>query len=223
MSSHTQGESKDMTEETCNDRLDYGRLPPRYRMPAGIDAAALPALLEHAWADFKIHNDPPGLRTRPWGAGWVFCCALVVEPTPGPRAVMVDDDGNPYTSQAEARAAAWGWHDRRHELCGLLEDGVWCFECGSDEAHVEAIDDKTCTQPWCTECDVEMGGLFDDLWPRMLTWTDDEVAGVERWRQDSTAEQPAVLQPVEDEYLIGGPDDVGRVGAETHIDDGGDP
>ncbi len=31
------------------------------------------------------------------------------------------------------------------------------------------------------------------LWPRCLTWTDEQVAEVERWLADSTAEMPEVL------------------------------
>lgn len=87
--------------------------------------------------------------------------------------------------------------DRRHALYGRLHDGTFCPECHSHDAHVEPIDDKTTTQPWCTECDVEMGGLFDDeLWPRCLTWSDEQVAEVERWLADSTAEMPEVLRSV---------------------------
>lgn len=209
-----------MTEETATvARLDYSKPPPGYTLtescgwwPADgkdelvrddesydTEADALAA----AWAHYKAHNDPSEVvavvRYMPPIPWWAY---------PG----QLDD---------VARSAAWAWHDRRLALCRTLDNGVWCPECGSDEAHIEAIDDKTCTQPWCTECDVEMGSMFDDLWPRCLTWTDDQAAEVERWLRDSTAEMPAVLQSDDDtEWLIGGPDDVGRVGAATHIDDG---
>ncbi len=32
-----------------------------------------------------------------------------------------------------------------------------CQDCGGHEVHTEPIDATTCTQPWCTKCDVEMG------------------------------------------------------------------
>jgi hypothetical protein len=41
------------------------------------------------------------------------------------------------------------------------------------------------------EREVEFG---PDLWPRALTWSDDQVAEVERWLVDSTAEMPEVLR-----------------------------
>jgi hypothetical protein len=33
-----------------------------------------------------------------------------------------------------------------------------------------------------------------DVWPRILTWTDEQVAEVETWLADSTAETPEVLR-----------------------------
>ena len=163
---------------------------PHYLASMGSEAEALSA----AWANHKAHNDPPGMwieRVRPpeyaprgttsvwWtyyaGGGGLLC--LFAKP-----------------DEVVARAAAWAWYDRRLALWEKLHNGAWCPECHSDDAYCEAIDDTRCTQPWCTECDVEMGALFDDQWPAILTWSDDQVAAVERWLVDSTAEMPEVLR-----------------------------
>lgn len=42
-----------------------------------------------------------------------------------------------------------------------------CHRCGSHEASFTAIDDRTCSQPWCVECDLEMG---DPVWLESLGW-----------------------------------------------------
>lgn len=38
-----------------------------------------------------------------------------------------------------------------------------------------------------------MGGLFKNVWPQCLIWSDEQVGEVERWLQDSTSEIPVVL------------------------------
>jgi len=40
------------------------------------------------------------------------------------------------------------------------------------------------------ECDLGPSGV----WPRILTWSDEQVAAVERWLVDSTVEMPEVLR-----------------------------
>ncbi len=63
-----------------------------------------------------------------------------------------------------ARAAAWAWHDHRH---ALAERGLAYRGRG-----------------WAALA----------VWPRCLTWTDEQVAEVERWLANSTAEMPEVLR-----------------------------
>jgi hypothetical protein len=70
-----------------------------------------------------------------------------------------------YGSSAEARAAAWSWYERRLALLARLEVA---------EAVMRTF-------------------IVDDLWPVILTWSDDQVAEVERWLVDPTAEMPEVL------------------------------
>jgi len=139
---------------------------PHYLASMGSEAEALAT----AWAHYKAHNDPQGLTVMSFRA-----CALGL---PDPA----------------AHDSAWAWYDRCLALWEKLHNGVWCPECHSDDAYCEAIDDTRCTQPWCTECDVEMGALFDDQWPAILTWSDDQISEVERWLADSTAEMPEVLR-----------------------------
>lgn len=70
--------------------------------------------------------------------------------------------------EVEARAAAWTWYDRRLALADVL-----------DLEYMRPLVD---------------GGI---TWPRCLTWTDEQVAEVERWLRDSTAEMPEVLRTSE--------------------------
>ena len=67
-------------------------------------------------------------------------------------------------AESETRAAAWAWYDRRH---ALTERGL--AHRGRGWAALAA-------------------------WPRCLTWTDEQVAEVENWLADSTAEMPEVLR-----------------------------
>lgn len=70
-------------------------------------------------------------------------------------------------SPEEALAAAWAWYDRRLALAGKL----------AVRGDFDAARTGSC--PW---------------WPHILTWSDEEVAAVERWLVDSTAEMPEVLR-----------------------------
>jgi hypothetical protein len=173
-------------------KLDFSK-PPRGAvvMDDGDDEETR-ASIDSAWEEHEVENDPPGMTVTvdPFTGDDVYWFAL--DPPPGHFADCLP--GEYVDNEADARAAAWGWYKRRLALAEKLYHGVWCPECGSDEAHVEAIDEKTTTQPWCTECDVEMGGVCDDIWPRCLTWTDEQVAEVEAWTGDTSQPQPTVLQ-----------------------------
>lgn len=61
-----------------------------------------------------------------------------------------------YGGAAEARAAAWAWYERRLDLAVKLERLA---------DFMLSIGTHTNFNPW----------------PRGLTWTDEQVAGVERW------------------------------------------
>jgi hypothetical protein len=66
-----------------------------------------------------------------------------------------------------ALAAAWGWYDARLALAERLRSGLGDRLGRSD-------------------------GL--DFWPQCLSWSDEEVAKIERWLSDSNAEMPEVLR-----------------------------
>ena len=68
-------------------------------------------------------------------------------------------------NKAASRAAAWSWYDRRLVLWEKL-------------ALAEGV---------------QRTFIADDVWPAILTWSDEQVAEVERWLVDSTAEMPEVL------------------------------
>jgi len=70
-----------------------------------------------------------------------------------------------HDAKATARHAAWARHDRRLALWRKLADA------------------EVLTRQF----------IADDLWPAILSWSDDQVAEVERWLIDSTAELPEVL------------------------------
>lgn len=70
-----------------------------------------------------------------------------------------------YADRDKARAAAWAWYDRRDNIA----DALVIFTMPSSAS------------------------VRSPFWPRCLTWTDEQVAEVERWLWDSSAKMPAVL------------------------------
>lgn len=103
-------------------RLDFTKPPPvdlfslrgLDLLPPSIQAEKI----ANAWDGYKHRYDPPGLelwQTRLRGGGvdqevWVFSGA----------GAKVGIDW--FVEKAEARVAAWAWHDRRHALVKALED-----------------------------------------------------------------------------------------------------
>ncbi len=106
-----------------------------------------------------VTNDPPGMQVAgPAGNTTLWSWRLL---SGAHEAVLWS------RSEAEARAAAWAWYDRRLALHERLR-------CG--------LGDRL------GRCD----GL--DFWPLILSWSDDQVAEVERWLVDSTVGMPEVLR-----------------------------
>jgi hypothetical protein len=200
------------------DCLDFTKAPPGYAEWQPWQSGR-PVDDRVAWSHYKTHNDPPGLRTRPWGLGsWVFHCCLVVDPQPGPRTVMVNDDDHPYANQAEARAASWIWYERRLAAVQKAEDDPrfridhcascgWenppqiedeCLECGSTDCLIttwgEGQAERYRTgERYSTpqgECEQEEG---PNIWPRCLTWSDAQLEAVEQWLKNPDADLPEVL------------------------------
>jgi hypothetical protein len=180
------------------ERLDFSKPPPGW-VPSGEghveepntpDSRARRRPIAAAWGHYKEELDPPGMRVqffrrRSGGGDWTASdpIQLVWIKTTTHR-----DDGTEF----EARAAAWQWYEQRLELANKLESLLICDRCGNDNPHTEMIDATTCTQPWCTECDQEMGGI-GDFWPDILTWSNEQVAAVDLWLTDTTKAWPEVL------------------------------
>lgn len=81
------------------------------------------------------------------------------------------------------------------EVQKALDAALECPQCGGTEAHFATVDEKTCSQPWCTECDVEMG---EPAWISDADAEDEARPIAERlhaagWRPGMTAEDAARL------------------------------
>lgn len=72
-----------------------------------------------------------------------------------------------------------------YEVREAVADMLVCQHCGNMDPSVELFDDGTCSQPWCTECDSEMGTAFDE--------EDIERLHAAKWRRGMTAEDAARL------------------------------
>jgi len=71
-------------------------------------------------------------------------------------------------------------------------EGQRCMACTQSVAYEAIGEARKAAWNWHDRRVVAAAGL--GLWPACLMWTDDEVAEVECWRRDSTAEKPAVLR-----------------------------
>lgn len=195
-----------MTEETAGiERLDYSKPPPGYTadgqwwshppdepskvvfLGGYVDARNVARVapddgaLAAAWAHYKASNDPV---LGGHAGGWAFD--------------FLDGDARgSFTLHTGARAAAWAWYDRRLALAEKLDVRV----AGCVERSRVALNGLRALQPadeTVARFEVEHGApAFVDmfnLWPRCLTWSDEQVNEVERWLVDSTAEMPEVLR-----------------------------
>jgi hypothetical protein len=162
---------------------------------AGADDA-----LAAAWAHYKAHNDPPGLTTwrvrdaddmqmvEPPLWGWTIdghddCCE---ENTEEQQEAV---EARFVKTQTEARAAAWAWHDRRHALADRLASAIFVAAEVFRGRPIRTVIPRNEAQHF-PECEM----MSFHAWPRCLTWSDEQVAEVERWLVDSTAKMPAVLR-----------------------------
>lgn len=177
-----------MTEETADiQRLDYGEPPPGYQVGQGSEAQwywvrgpvdgeghrgdiALgeDAALTAAWTHVKVHHDPPG----------VYRC--------GPLALYITF--GPGLPQLLSRTEAWAWYDRRLALAAKLDVALIVDE----EPFKGRIIRTVVPAGEARHFDGEQRPYA--AWPRILTWSDEQVAEVERWLADSNAETPEVLR-----------------------------
>jgi len=150
--------------------------------------------LAAAWAHHEARNDPPGcsiglvmrgqgVTTRgdfvtDWGA------------TSAPSVTAYKGKAQRAGAYQEARAAAWAWYKRRLALAEALDVDrtARIMAVGRGIGHMEP-------KGWVQAVVAVLpNGYFEaaDPWPRCLTWTDEQVAEVERWLVDG-GEMPAVL------------------------------
>lgn len=156
-----------MTKETAIEMLDYSKPPP------GIDPRAMllahrggtwgPREIAAAWAE----HDPPGMTVTVDVATGDDVYWFAPEPPPGHFATCFP--GEPVDNEAEARAAAWAWHNRRHALARDIADQI-----GKSDGAAELL-------------------------AAFLRWTDDECAEVEAYAAlpfPRSVDMPAALRRV---------------------------
>lgn len=96
----------------------YATMPPATPLKCGRDFDWYSTQEEStaaAWAHYKAHNDPPGFvltHDHEYEESCHLWFAEVGFGGPGPTREGA-------ATQAEARAAAWAWHDRRHKVANL--------------------------------------------------------------------------------------------------------
>ena len=171
-----------MTQETAVARFDYSKPPPGYAVEHsrrthdfGIRVGWwwkhierwVAGSLGDAWVHYKERNDPPGMRVVLGLGVWGFDVFRW-------RGLWVPNIRDGIWDETAARAAAWAWHDRRLALASRLAQPEMLPKCPRDPA-AEAM-------------------FGTAAWPRCLTWSDEQVAEVERWLVDSTDEMPEVLR-----------------------------
>ncbi len=159
-----------MTQDTI-ERLDYSKPPPGYRVSPpeddGLSFADHAEAMSDCWMEYKAEHDPPGME--------VFCWPKEKASDPPTAwcvalrgkvhfAAFTEPEPDACRPNAETEARMVAW--------------AW-----HDRRHALAAR-------------IETGEEYgQDLpWPRCLTWTDEQVAEVERWLTDSTAEMPEVLR-----------------------------
>jgi len=168
------------------ERLDYSRLPPDYWVEQ--DAGDPPS---DAWGAYLR---PLWTHETEWESAWLAhredalaaAWAHYKERHDPPGMAVhhiswwvdgyLEETGGDGESHAAARVAAWAWHDRRLALAERVEDARF------EELGVSASASDEAARP-----------LRAPSWPRCLTWSDAQVAEVERWLVDATAELPEVL------------------------------
>ena len=149
-------------------RLDYSKPPP------GFDIAVLPSSLTKSVTTASVWDDPNVLA-----AAWDYCRVYFDPPGAmncGPLGLYVTF--GPRLPRMLSRSAAWAWYDRRHALVGQIVTVADLMSCGRAEF----------------EGDPPIEMIRFGMWPRCLAWSDEQVAEVEFWLRDSTAEMPEVLR-----------------------------
>lgn len=184
-------------------RLDFTRAPPGYTdwkpLPSGR-----PVDDRMAWTRHKTEHDPPGVEQ--WYVAFADGCRVIVSR---------GDRDHPDARRAR-RLGTWPWYERRHKLVADLEaEGVqidmWPWALWFSNDNCSACEEWLKRGPaWSPDdfpsvlrrlalyVDKELAQLDDDgrWWPAILTWSNEQVAEVERWLAALVrpAETPEVLR-----------------------------
>ena len=174
-----------MTITTDIPRLNYSKPPPGYTIVGDADEPQVRSGLALSsrdsgwvWVQGSITNGAPRcIGTNSWAealaATWADYKAHNDPPgfSRGGAALICWPGNGVLVMFARpriqaSRTAAWAWYDRRDALADSLSMVTMSSSAG----------------------------VRTPFWPRILTWTDEQVAEVERWLRDNTAEMPEVLR-----------------------------
>ena len=171
---------------------------------AGTEAACLTS----AWAHYKAHNDPPGLSVSEgidldddWhGDDQPYLVSYdprlstdhdvqqALKELPLSNVCWVECSDELFATEELARAAAWAWYDRRLEAADRLGTSI-AANVDRVRDHIRVVlagirelqpADATTARFAVEETTPGFVDAFN-LWPRCLTWSDEQVAAVDRW------------------------------------------
>lgn len=165
-------------------RLDYTRPPPELLLvgaPIDVPTDQLSLVedtpaeaLAAAWIRWKAANDPPGMQLHhltdladePWVVQVFDCAAEHL----GPGGI------NGFREKADARNAAWLWHDERHALQAEIDDlrRLWATTPGIH--YTEADHDAL-------------------AWPEVLGWCPSDVLAIKEWLAEGATTAPPPTGP----------------------------
>lgn len=124
----------------------------------------------------------PWLPAHPWDDAGKWRWGSIERPgstaTPNDQVTIVALDVPADATADDLRELA-----EKFDIREAVDAMLMCEHCGNTEPSIELLDDGTCSQPWCTECDSEMGAPFDE----------EDVDQLHRagWRPNMTIEDAA--------------------------------
>lgn len=158
--------------------------------------------LAAAWSHYKEHRDPPGLAVMSFralamglpdhearAAAWAwYDRRLAVADRLGAEVVVVRSHGHEGDEFDDVLVP-------RGRVAGVVAQMLYLSPDADDVADAEGDTARLLAEGILSfEGDPPITCAPVDVWPRCLTWSDVQIATVERWLVDSTAEMPEVLR-----------------------------